>query len=515
MNYYAHSLPRLAACLSLSVLAACATVDLDLPKDASFAVQTTSETFLGEITDRYETTHPGQSGFQLQIDGVDSLAARLAASDAAELSIDVQYYLIKDDLVGYVFLDSLLAAADRGVRVRLLLDDIFTSGFDPGFAALDSHPYIEVRLFNPWASRKNRFADLFNYSQLNRRMHSKSFTVDNELTIVGGRNIADEYYGASNSVNFGDIDVMGIGPVVNEVSQLFDDFWNSRFSAPVAVFVDMPDSPDAALEELRLEIAGQLESVQDSQYANAVNEDFERYLNANEDLFTWSPFVLAYDSPDKADKQLAADAVSIVDPMLAAIDAATSELVIVSPYFVPQKKGIEFFQGLRDRGLKITVITNSLAANNHLVVHGGYAPSRKPLLKMGVEIYEVKANAKIGGLERAGTEDSSATLHSKVFVIDRRSTFIGSFNWDPRSININTELGIIIQSRILAGTIMDRLEQGEVANAYQVVLDKNGNLRWIDRSGGGETIINKEPDTSWGKRTLANLSRLLPIRSQL
>jgi putative cardiolipin synthase len=498
------------------LLGACATVDFDYPKEPSSYVENSAETYLGEVTRAYELTHPGMSGFELQFDGVQSLAARLALADAAELSIDTQYYLIKDDLIGYVFIGALLEAADRGVRVRLLLDDIFTQGYDAGFAALDSHPNFEVRLFNPFGARSFRFNNLFSYKRLNRRMHTKSFTVDNEVTILGGRNIADEYYGARHDVNFGDIDVMGIGPVVSEVSAMFDEFWNSRLSLPVAAVVDMPDDPAKQLEALRTKIVGQLDAARGTQYADAVTADFDDYLVAEaDDLFSWTPYVLAYDSPGKADtKQTEVDN-NIVDTLAEAVDAAQNQLIILSPYFVPTRKGIEYFKGLRDRGLEIVVITNSLAANNHTIAHSGYAPYRKKLLEIGVQIFEVKATAKNEDLERAGTENSLATLHSKAFMVDDSHLFVGSFNWDPRSVNLNTEIGVILNSPEFVAEGLARLERGEVDNAYEVVIDETGNVRWIDRSGGQERVLTKEPDTSWGKRTGAALGELLPIRGQL
>jgi putative cardiolipin synthase len=507
---------RLTVLVAPLLLGACATVDFDYPKDPSIHVEKTANTYLGQTTLAYERSHPGESGFELQFDGVQSLAARLALADAAELSIDTQYYLIKDDLIGYVFIGALLEAADRGVRVRLLLDDIFTQGYDAGFAALDSHPNFEVRLFNPFGARSFRFNNLFSYKRLNRRMHTKSFTVDNEVTIVGGRNIADEYYGARHDINFGDIDVMGIGPVVGEVSGMFDEFWNSRLSLPVAAVVDMPDDPGKQLEDLRATIAKRLDEAEGSQYADAVTADFDDYMAAEaDDLFSWVPYVLAYDSPGKADTKQVNDGNNIVDTLAEAVDAAQNRLIILSPYFVPTRKGVQYFKELRDRGLEVVVITNSLAANNHTIAHSGYAPYRKKLLEIGVQIFEVKATAKIEDLQRAGTQDSLATLHSKAFVVDDSHLFVGSFNWDPRSVKLNTEIGVILDSPEFVADGLARLERGEVENAYEVVIDDTGNVRWIDRSGGQERVLTKEPDTSWGKRTSAALGELLPIRGQL
>ena len=506
---------RIFRLLPLLLLNACATVNFDYPRQESHVLGNTEETYIGELIERYEQDHPGQSGFQLLIDGIDALAARLVLADAAQISIDAQYYLVKDDLVSHVFAGALLEAADRGVRVRLLLDDIFTSGFDTTFMALDSHPNFEVRVFNPWASRGFRVGDLFSFSRLNRRMHTKSFTADNELTILGGRNIADEYYGARHDINFGDVDVLGVGPVVNEVSTMFDSFWNNQLSLPVQAVAEMPEDPEATLSKLRDTINQQFEASKNTQYAAAVIADFEKYLAAEEDIFTWAPYVLAYDPPEKADKKLAKTAPSIVDPLVESVMKAQEQLIVVSPYFVPRKKGLQFFQQLRDRDIEVSIITNSLAANNHTIVHSGYAPSRKPLLEMGVKIYEVSATAKLRESERAGNEESLATLHTKAFIVDGDELFVGSFNWDPRSINLNTEIGVIIESKELTEEILIDMEEGVAENTYEVVLNDIGQLRWVDRSGEQEVILTKEPDTTWGKRTGAALMEILPVRGQL
>jgi putative cardiolipin synthase len=497
------------------LMGACATIDFDYPKQESYAYTNTVETELGELTGLIEQGHQNQSGFELQGDGIQALAARLALADEAQLSIDAQYYLIKDDLVGYIFIGALLEAADRGVRVRLLLDDIFTQGYDTGFVALSSHSNFEIRVFNPWKSRNNRFADIFSAGRLNRRMHTKSYTVDNEITIVGGRNIADEYYGARHDINFGDIDIMGIGPVVNEVSGMFDDFWNHKLAMPIEAVAKMSDDPAADLEELRKTIEQYLGNALDTQYANAVIADFDNYIAADDEIFSWAPYVLAYDSPDKADKKLADEATSIIVPLADAVDRATERLIVISPYFVPRKAGIEIFRELRKRGLEVIVVTNSLAANNHTIVHAGYAPSRKALLEMGVQLFEVRATAGIEELARAGTGATLSTLHSKAFIVDDNELFVGSFNWDPRSFNLNTEAGIIIDDIDLTEELLDRLIRGEGKHAYEVVLNDIGQLRWIDRSGDEEIILSKEPDTTWGKRFRAGFMEILPVRGQL
>jgi len=234
--------------IGFALLHGCASVDFDYPKPASNALTDTGDTYYGKQLDGLAEQHPGEAGFYPLSNGIDALAARLLLAERAERTLDAQYYLIKQDIVSHAFINALLRAADRGVRVRLLLDDIFTSGYDAGMAGLDSHPNFEIRIFNPFARRSARFMDgLTNFSRVNRRMHNKSFTVDNQITIIGGRNIADEYFGAREDAKFGDLDVLGVGPVVNDISNMFDTYWNHERAAPIAAFADMPDDPAAEL----------------------------------------------------------------------------------------------------------------------------------------------------------------------------------------------------------------------------------------------------------------------------
>jgi putative cardiolipin synthase len=499
------------------VISACATVDFDYPKEATLAptVEETADTYLGSRTTVRAAQHPGESGFYLQFDGIDALAGRFALAKRAEKTIDAQYYLITNDKVGMLFIGALLQAADRGVRVRLLLDDIQTQGYDTGMAALDSHPNFEVRIFNPWASRSARFMDAFSFSRINRRMHNKSFTIDNQVTVIGGRNIADEYFGAREDVNFGDVDVLSIGPVVQDVSNMFDMYWNSDKAAPVPAFAKLPDDPAAELDALRKRLADVLANVINTKYGEAVKADIDTYLSGSARKLTWAPYELAYDSPEKADKKTADDAKKITTTLAGVVAKANKELIIISPYFVPLKTGVEYFQGLMDRGLEVTVITNSLAANNHSIVHSGYMGYRKKLLKMGVRLFETKVTATVTGVERGGAGASLATLHTKAFMVDREYVFVGSFNWDPRSIHINTELGVVIESPEMGNSVGQAIDESVTTRAYEVVLNEDGNLRWVDNAGDEPVILSKEPDTTWWRRTKAQMGRIVPGRSQL
>jgi len=508
----------IALVIIFSTLASCASVDFDYPKEDTRALSDTDDTHFGKISKELVASHPaGESGFYPMADAIDALATRLLMARQAERSIDAQYYLIKPDVVGNVFIEVLLAAADRGVRVRLLLDDILTKGYDAGMMALDSHPNFEIRIFNPFANRSARgLGFVTDFSRVNRRMHNKSFTVDNRVTIIGGRNIAAEYFGAREDAKFGDLDVLGAGPVVQDVSNMFDDYWNHSAAAPLPAFAKMTEDPEGDLVKLRERLNESREAITDTPYAEAVRRQVGHYLEPTDnELLMWAPYTLAVDSPDKSNKKLAKDAASITTALKQSILTAQKEVLIISPYFVPRKTGVEVFSTLQKSGVDITIVTNSLAANNQKTVHGGYAPSRKPLLEAGVEIYEVRPDAGVSGSEYVAGKAARATLHTKAFIVDRHDVFIGSFNFDPRSANINTELGVIIHSSELAENMLAGIDLKIRDNAYEVFLNEKGKLRWREFNGEEVTIHDKEPNTSWWNRFVAGFYRIMPIDSQL
>lgn len=507
--------PVLLLCVLSGLFSGCASVDFDYPKQESRAVQNADDTFLGRQLDLLPPQPADQSGFLLLTDGIEALATRLLLAELAERTLDVQYYLITDDHIGLIFIGDLLRAADRGVRVRLLLDDIQTQGYDAGMAALDSHPNFEVRIFNPFGVRGSAAANFTEFGRINRRMHNKSMTADNQITIIGGRNIAEEYFAYRDDVNFADVDVMATGPAVQDVSDMFDLYWNSPYAAPVPAFANMPDDPAAELERLRADIEQALDEARQTPYVDALDDTTDRFTAERVERIQWAPYQVVYDSPDKADTTLAADAASIVTPLARAVQSAKRELTIISPYFVPLESGVEFLTELQSSGVQINVITNSYAANNHAIVHSGYMPSRKPLLRAGVRIFEARADATIEGVDRGGSGAALATLHTKAFLVDRERLFLGSFNWDPRSVYINTELGVIIDSPELGASVGQRLDMALDDKTYEVLLDDDGQLRWVDRRGEEEVWLDKEPDTSWWNRFSVGFMRILPVKGQL
>jgi len=329
-----------------AVLGGCATIDFDRPKTTTSAFNDTQDTYLGRGIAGLAEEHSGQAGFYPVIDSIDALAIRLLMAKRAERSIDAQYYLIKSDIVGMLFIGALLEAADRGVRVRLLVDDVFTSGYDTGMAALDSHPNFEIRIFNPFARRSARVLDaITNFGRINRRMHNKSFTVDNQVTLIGGRNIADEYFAAREDSKFSDVDVLAVGPVVGDVSRMFDQYWNNRSAVPVPVFADLPKDPDEALRQLRERLKQNYDHVKTTRYAAALQDAVLDHLQRDIDALTWAPYELVYDSPDKAQKKKANEVASILTPLRQAVLNVENELLVISPYFVLRKKAMEGMRG--------------------------------------------------------------------------------------------------------------------------------------------------------------------------
>lgn len=500
------------------LLGGCASIDFDYPREASYVIEDTGETYLGRELEAADFDYPpGHSGFYPLADGVESLAARLLLAERAEKTIDVQYYLIKNDIVGRAFLSVLLKAADRGVRVRLLVDDMFTGGNDLGIAALNSHPNFEIRIYNPFyrgAGGKVRSA-VTGFSRINRRMHNKSFTLDNQVTIIGGRNIADEYFGAREDKAFGDLDVAAIGPIVGEVSTMFDLYWNHETALPIHAFIRPLDDPQAALENVRAGLARSMDEIKNSDYANAVTWQVYEYMATEEKLFEWSPYQLVFDSPDKGVKSRSAEAPSIRTPLRESLSSAENEVIIISPYFVPLDSGIDGLIRLESRGVDVTIITNSLAANNQFTVHAGYKPSRKPLLEGGVRLYEARPDAHVEGTEFVDASGATATVHTKAYIVDREHVFIGSFNFDPRSANLNTEMGVIIHDVAMATRYAEAIEGHYDEFAYEMFLDEKGRVRWRAMEGGREVIYTEEPQTSWWDRFKVGFAGLFPIKQQL
>ena len=507
---------RILGLVLAAALTGCASVDFDAPETPSYYTDIdTSQTDLGSTTQRIDDKYgPGKSGFYPLGSGIDALSARILLIEKAEKTLDVQYYLVGNDPIGDFFFHRLLAAADRGVRVRLLIDDIGTRSIEPKLAPLDAHPNLELRLFNPFASRGSRIWDAWDGRRLNRRMHNKSLTADNGVTIMGGRNIAGEYFGINPKYNFGDLDVVAIGPVVDDTSKMFDRFWNDSYSVPYRQLIDEP-ATQADLAQLVTELEASLDILRSTPYRDVVNDSIEVLSYTTADSYTWAPYKLVYDVPDKA---LSSDTTSdelITTSLRKVAEAAEKEMLVLSPYFVPRKGGVEWLTGLADKGVQVDVLTNGLAANDHLVVYGGYAPVRKPLLREGIRFYEMRGDLVIDGTKESGVDAADSKLHGKAFIVDRKYVFIGSFNWDPRSANLNTEMGVLFMDEELGEEMAAGVYRILPSNTYEVTLNDKGDIRWRTHTDGVLQVFEKEPESTWWKRFTANITRILPIRGLL
>lgn len=470
------------------------------------------ETKLGSTNARLGAAHPGKTGIHTLSDAREAFAARVLLVRAAQRTLDIQYYIWHKDLTGTLLFDSLRAAAERGVRVRLLLDDINTSGLDSLLAALDSSPNIEVRLFNPFFIRTPRWINyLTDFSRLNRRMHNKSVTVDNQVTLIGGRNIGDEYFDATDDMAFIDLDVLAIGPVVKDVSKSFDEYWNSGSSYPVSLL--MPAGTQAQLENLRAE-ASSLESDPHARtYVEALHGSslIRQLLDGTIDL-QWATTQMVVDDPRKGLGKVPASDL-LIHELEQIIGKPKSDLELVSSYFVPTQAGVDSFVRMADRGVKVKILTNALEATDVAVTFAGYAKRRKPLLEAGITLYEMKrlspTSERPRGRGRFGS--SSASLHAKTFSVDGSRIFVGSFNFDPRSAKLNTELGFVIDSPALAQAIARAFNDKVPAMAYQVHLSETGDLYWTEQKDGREIRHDADPGASFWRRAAVDVLSALPI----
>jgi putative cardiolipin synthase len=513
-------LPLIVAFLLLH-LGGCASLPSDVERAPSQLIAETSATRLGRELQPLVAQHPGQSGFYGLTEGTEAFALRLDLIRSAEKSLDVQYYIWHDDLTGKVLYNQLLAAADRGVRVRILLDDLDTAGKDAMLNVIDAHPNVELRLFNPFANRQRRFLDfLTDTRRVNRRMHNKTLTADNQATIFGGRNIGDEYFDATEEFGFSDLDVLAIGPVVTEVSQSFDLYWNSEWVYPLAAFVhDRPVGADE-IAAFRNESDVFLDAAVTSDYADALRALEIAELSGLADLdFSWGDWKLVYDQPGKVDADSVAAETHLAPVLKGFIDDTRSELLIVSPYFVPGTNFTAELVELVNSGTRVRVMTNSLAANDVPLVHAGYMRYRKDLLRGGVELYEFKPlkdlthEAETGKGQWSGS--SRASLHGKYLGFDRRYLFVGSFNLDARSVALNTELGVIFESPKDAESMAAAFDQLAMVKGYRLSLTDDGDLAWVTLDGGEEKRFEKEPQTAAWTRFSTRVMSLFVPESQL
>jgi putative cardiolipin synthase len=485
----------------------------ELPPET--AVPAGSGTALDEVTAAAEESHPEQSAFRLVTEGTEAFVIRAQSARLAGRSIDVQTYIWHADLTGIFLAQQLLDAADRGVKVRLLLDDLDARAKNAGLAALAAHPNIEARMFNPFASRKGGLSKasegLRSFGRINRRMHNKSWIADNRVAVVGGRNVGDEYFGASEEANFIDLDFAMIGPVVRDASASFDRYWNSPSAYPMEL-LDEESITEPALEKLRGELASRLAGVEDGRYATALRADdaVKRLVSGDWQMQWTRTWRFVSDDPHKVTmKKKDESRTHVGAELLPLVQGTQTELTIISPYFVPGDRVTAAFVGMAQSGKGVGILTNSLAANDVAAVHGGYARYRKDLLAGGVKVWELKPTAE--SMDSSLFGSSGAALHTKAFAVDGRTLFVGSYNLDPRSTWLNCEQGVLVENETLAKQLEGIFDtQTSGPRAWQVTLNGK-DLQWSD----GTATFDSDPDASFGRHFQAWLARVLHLDAQL
>ncbi|MDF2415904.1 phospholipase D family protein [Acinetobacter beijerinckii] len=513
--------------ISLSIaitISGCST----LPKHSIEPIQAialkvdTSETTLAQIIDPLQQQNPDLTGYYVLFDPLEALAARLRLIDKAEKTLDLQYYIWDNDKVGAVALHALIRAADRGVKVRLLIDDNNAKQTEGIFLALAQHPNIEVKLFNPYRFRKYRGIDMvLDLKRINRRMHNKSFIADHKVALIGGRNMTNQYYNVSDSYQFSDVDVMLVGTAVNDISNSFDDYWNHDYAYDVQEVVKQK-SHRLSYESLKQQLDEHYKKVTVQNYLDLTSNSQAIDSLINRDIaLDWVKAEVVKDSPDKI-KSKAKKQEHLNFQLINHLEKPEKNIDLISAYFVPEKKGAKILSELAQDGVHVRVLTNSFKANDVAVVHAFYGKYRQNLLENGVELYEFlpaldkddldkhtedlakKAKVNIKGLSRS-------SLHAKLMALDEKQVFIGSFNFDPRSAYLNTEIGVLLNSPTLARSVHSTMDQNLSKYAYKLVLNAENKITWQRQTPQGPVIYTKEPRMKWWQRAGMKVISWLPI----
>ncbi len=538
----------------LSVLAGCAGLPQHVKKIPSEALQSPQNTELGRIVHQSEDGNARTlSGVRLLASGEGALDSLITLADHAERTIDLQYYIIRHDESAQDLLNHVRSAADRGVRVRVLVDDLNTAGEDRHFLHLSQHADIEVRVFNPFPGGRSAtwsriLTSISDIPRINHRMHNKLFVADNELAITGGRNIGDEYFTLDKRSNFIDLDVVAAGPIVPQLSASFDAFWNSKYAYPIASLAGIPPpGPEPApapgpapapapadprdkggpraragsrpSRPKRLSASGAAApgppaaQAPANPAAQSSEADWlERELDEHALKLDWVPATVLADRPAKIASDAAPEEEETIANNIAALLRTTQhELIVISPYFVPGPAGMALIRELVNRGVHIRVLTNSLASTDAPIVQTGYARYRVALLRMGVELSEVRPKL---GQKRARFhpfKSSNASLHAKAFVIDQRTVFIGSLNMDERSARFNSELGLVMRGPEIARQVTSLLDDISADGSYRLTLDAAGRIVWSSGEGQEEKIWHRDPETTpWQRFSLKLLEPFAP-----
>jgi len=498
-------LRAVVAALTAFVISGCGTLPMLPERPTSSALQPGRDSpLVRSVQD--STPNPSMTGFRLMPIGFSSLDARVELARRAVHSLDVQYYLIANDRTGRLFMRNLRDAALRGVRVRLLVDDLYTIGGDEMFRGLAAFQNVEVRLFNPFCCGRQSIATKFMaslvaFQRLNHRMHNKLFIADGVVAVLGGRNIADEYFTRSPTSNFVDMDVLVVGGVTQRLRSIFDAYWNSPEAYPVETIVaasgdqvDLQRGFDHLVDD-----GEQMRSIPVPVTDMLGHRPIGRDLDAGQLQLVWGTAVAFADQPGKVRATTAEMARSMSAQMniMDSVSASKRDVVISSPYFVPGLVGVQAFGDLTKRNVKVSILTNSLAANDVPLVHTGYARYRVELLRTGVELYELSPTRMIRNDESLVPAMSLGRLHAKAAVIDESMVYIGSVNLDPRSDSTNTELGMLAECPDLARQVIEVIGMSQRGSSYRLRFASDGvALEWLTTTDAGEVILTQEPEVT-------------------
>ncbi len=519
--------------LLVALLNGCASLPpgSNFPKNPSLALVHPDETRLGGQFESAAREHEGNSGFRIFPAGADGFLLRMQMIHSAERTLDLQYFIFRGDETGRLLSDAVLHAADRGVRVRILVDDGETVAGDEQLTTLAAHPSIELRIFNPFAYRGHTellraIEFLFNSARLDYRMHNKLLVVDNAIALIGGRNIGDQYFQIDPDSQFADDDVFVGGPISRKLSGTFDEYWNSALSIPIQALSGGKTSR-AELNEHRRQLHQETRQLAADgiDYAQKVasGQPFEGIISGLLPL-TWAPAQVVCDSPDKKKVESGAMVGRLMQRAVAnATKAVQSELLMITPYLIPGREGMQTFKELRQHDVRVRILTSSLESATVLAAQAGYMHYRVPLLEDGVELYEIRSllgNTKGSGETAHIARYGNYSLHAKLFVFDRQRLFIGSMNFDQRSLHLNTEIGLIIDSSVLAQQIATRFEAMVLPqNAYRLEARPNGaavpNLVWHTQEAGKAVAYDTEPARSEWQRIKVNMLSILPLDKEL